>query len=137
MTITIPGKQAGGKPPFWMKRNARKSARIGRKSVGGKSPNLQFLAFAQASKTDAIPSTKKASTLTWEGPAIDLPKGWIREIYKREKGASKGHKDNYWISPKKDMKFRSLVQAKKFLTALKVTKGDKEKANKLRKKNHL
>jgi hypothetical protein len=70
-----------------------------------------------------------------DGPAADLPEGWIQKIYKRESGASKGRKDKHWISPAESIKLKSWVQVTKFLSALN-TEGNELDANELRKKGN-
>mmetsp|Transcript_22394 Transcript_22394/g.47419 ORF Transcript_22394/g.47419 Transcript_22394/m.47419 type:complete len:322 (-) Transcript_22394:601-1566(-) len=69
----------------------------------------------------------------WEGvPDEELdggwPDGWIKKTFARKNGASKGTSDRYWFSPKEKFKFRSMVQVKKFIRALKGAKGDEMKA---------
>jgi len=53
---------------------------------------------------------------------------WVKKVYARKNGASKGTTDRYWFSPKEKFKLRSLVQVKKFLTALAKTNGDEIQA---------
>merc|ERR1712226_1511583 len=54
--------------------------------------------------------SKPQAKLVWEGPpddefgkkALVWPTGWLKRIYKRQSGASAGHYDSYWYSPKGD-----------------------------------
>jgi len=55
---------------------------------------------------------------------------WVKEVYERKQGASKGAKDRYWYSPKEKYKLRSLVQVKRFLKALSASNGDEVIAKK-------
>jgi hypothetical protein len=53
----------------------------------------------------AIPKNDQALapaklTFIFEGPA-EWPKGWTKQIYKRENAATKGCKDCCWITPEK------------------------------------
>jgi len=78
---------------------------------------------------------RKEQAPVWEGPPdedIDggWPKGWLKKVFARKNGASKGSTDRYWYSPKESFKLRSMVQVKKFLKALKETKGDEKMAKK-------
>lgn len=94
-------------------------------------------------KTKATPPKKGKKTKTkvsrkevlpvWTGPPdedIDggWPKGWVKKIFARKNGATKGSTDRYWYSPKEKFKLRSMVQVRKFLKALAETKGDERKA---------
>jgi hypothetical protein len=106
MTVTIPCKQAGGRPPTMM--NA-----IARKSVGGLSPCLLAIP-----KNEVLAPARL--TFILEGPA-EWPEGWTKQICKQKNGATKGRKDCCWITPEKHFKLRSTVEVKKFLTALKAT----------------
>lgn len=78
---------------------------------------------------------RKEQPPVWAGPPdedIDggWPKGWMKRVFARKNGASKGSTDRYWYSPKESFKLRSMVQVKKFLKALKETKGDEKMAKK-------
>ena len=48
--------------------------------------------------------------------------------YSRTGGATKERVDSYWFTPDKKYKLRSMVQVKKFIDAVKKSKGDEEKA---------
>jgi len=85
-------------------------------------------------KTKAKVARKEAFA-EWTGPPnedIDggWPKGWVKKVFARKNGASKGSTDRYWYSPEEKFKLRSIVQVKKFLKALVETKGDEKKAKK-------
>jgi hypothetical protein len=69
----------------------------------------------------------------WEGTPDEpckggWPKGWIKRVFQRKNGASKGHTDRYWYSPISSFKLRSMVEVHKFMTALKAAKGDEATA---------
>ena len=53
---------------------------------------------------------------------------WVKKVYGRTGGATKGRSDKYWYSPKEKFKLRSMTQVKKFLMALAESKGDEIKA---------
>mmetsp|Transcript_33336 Transcript_33336/g.78678 ORF Transcript_33336/g.78678 Transcript_33336/m.78678 type:complete len:346 (-) Transcript_33336:285-1322(-) len=72
----------------------------------------------------------------WEGiPDEDIdggwPEGWVKRLYARKTGATKGATDRYWYSPKEKIRLRSMVQVKKFMRALEDTKGDESKAKEI------
>jgi hypothetical protein len=104
---------------------------IARKSVGGLSPRLQ-LRVEIVQKNEA--SARARSTFISEGP-VEWPKGWTKKIHERKKGATKGRRDCYWITPEKRFKLRSIVEVRKFIVALRAANGDERKA-KLAIKNH-
>jgi len=79
--------------------------------------------------------TRKEPLPVWTGtPDEDIdggwPKGWVKKVYARKNGATKGATDRYWYSPKEKFKLRSMVQVRKFLKALAGTKGDEIMAKK-------
>lgn len=55
---------------------------------------------------------------------------WVKKVFVRNGGATKGQSDRYWFSPKEKYKLRSLVQVRRFLTALAENGGDEIKAKK-------
>jgi hypothetical protein len=55
---------------------------------------------------------------------------WVKKVFSRKNGASKGVTDRYWYSPKEKFKLRSMVQVRKFLKALAGTEGDEKMAKK-------
>jgi Methyl-CpG binding domain len=59
------------------------------------------------------------------------PPGWTRKVFERQSGASKGHRDRYWYSPKMGYKFRSIKQVLHFLADMVTTGADEERAYKL------
>lgn len=82
--------------------------------------------------------TRSEPVPIWEGEPNEKieggwPDGWVKKIFARKHGASKGATDRYWYSPNKKIKLRSLVEVKKFLKALIDTNGDEQKAKKLMK----
>jgi hypothetical protein len=56
---------------------------------------------------------------------------WVKKVFARKNGASKGATDRYWYSPKQKFKLRSMVQVRKFLKALAETKGDEKRAKEM------
>lgn len=72
----------------------------------------------------------------WVGaPTEDLdggwPEGWIKKIFERKSGKTKGGTDRYWFSPDQNYKLRSMIEVKKFMKALEQTNGDEVAAKKL------
>ena len=69
----------------------------------------------------------------WEGPPndrLDLkggwPRGWVKRRFRRLNGKTAGQTDNYWYTPKKGYKLRSMVEVRKFMLALMLHKDDKD-----------
>lgn len=76
---------------------------------------------------------KITSVPVWVGPPDEdlgrkWPDGWIKKVFLRKRGATKGGQDNYWFSPISEKKFRSILEVKRFLTFLKKSKGDEDVA---------
>jgi hypothetical protein len=95
-----------------------------RKSAGGLPPRLQLRAkIVKKNETSA----RARSTFISEGP-VEWPKGWTKKIHERKKGATKGRRDCYWITPEQHYKLRSEVEVRRFTVALKVANGDEKKA---------
>jgi hypothetical protein len=71
-----------------------------------------------------------AAQVIWSGAPDEKlpggwPKGWIKKIYNRSRGP---RIDRYWYSPKLELKLRSLVEVKRFLSALEECSGDEQAA---------
>ena len=74
-------------------------------------------------------SNKSGPQLVSEGPAgPDFPNGWTTKTFRRMSGKSKGQTDQYWFSAKTQKKMRSKVEINRFLSYLKSSNGDEEKA---------
>lgn len=72
----------------------------------------------------------------WEGvPNEPLPGGWpvgwVKKVYERQSGASKGHLDRYWHSPQNNFRLRSMAEVKRFMGCLQSVGGDEILAWKL------
>ena len=65
-------------------------------------------------------SLNKSNTSDW-------PEGWIKRIYIRSTGKTKGDKDRYWYSPA-GRRFRSLAEVRKYLDLLKKHDGNETTA---------
>mmetsp|Transcript_26402 Transcript_26402/g.56606 ORF Transcript_26402/g.56606 Transcript_26402/m.56606 type:complete len:360 (+) Transcript_26402:32-1111(+) len=79
---------------------------------------------------------RKEALPIWTGPPDEKleggwPSGWVKKVFSRKNGASKGSTDRYWYSPNDKIKLRSMVQVTKFLKALEKTKGDEKEAKKI------
>jgi Methyl-CpG binding domain len=76
--------------------------------------------------------------LVWTGTAVgdrintegteDWPDKWVKKVFKRRKGESKGRLDSYWYSPKNGLKFRSLQEIERYMKVAKETDNDEELA---------
>ena len=58
----------------------------------------------------------------WEGVPddvvsfdVDWSKGWTKRTFVRRSGASKGALDNYWYTPQKQYKLRSMKEVERFV----------------------
>ena len=60
----------------------------------------------------------------------DFPSDWTIQHVPRRKGRSKGHVDRYYISPSK-IRFRSIIEVRKFADKLSVCEGNEIKAYEL------
>lgn len=65
---------------------------------------------------ESVPSAAKAKMLS-EGPPTESleggwPEGWVKRVYERASGATKGSTDKYWYSPINGIKLRSIVEGK-------------------------
>jgi hypothetical protein len=82
-----------------------------------------------AGKASSSPGQKAAAAIWIGAPDEKLdggwPKGWRKEIYSRARGP---RTDRYWYSPKLQCKLRSMVEVKKFLSALMECSGDEQAA---------
>jgi len=58
------------------------------------------------------------------------PDGWVKKVFARKGGVSKGQTDRYWFSPKTEKKLRSIVEVKRFTSFLKECDGDEDVAYK-------
>lgn len=66
-------------------------------------------------------------SLCWETHDLFEPQ-WVKKVFVRNGGATKGRGDRYWYSPKEKYKLRSMVQVKRFLKALAENNGNEIKA---------
>lgn len=62
----------------------------------------------------------KSGNLVWTGPPNEKleggwPDGWIKKVFERKNGATKGRLDRYWCPPDEGRHFRSLIEVKRFL----------------------
>mmetsp|Transcript_26919 Transcript_26919/g.48952 ORF Transcript_26919/g.48952 Transcript_26919/m.48952 type:complete len:147 (-) Transcript_26919:154-594(-) len=76
---------------------------------------------------------RKAAVENWSGAPDEpleggWPKGWIKTLVKRQGGATVGHMDRYWYSPKTKKKFRSMTEIKRFFAALAQAGDDEDEA---------
>lgn len=121
-------------------------------SPPAKKAKKQQRASVESDTTNTAAPTKKASlhrksdsaagrakaTEVWSGvpdeklPGYDAwPEGWIKRLFERGSGESKGHTDRYWYSPVKQYKFRSMVEISRFFAAMEKTNHDEEEAWKI------
>lgn len=98
----------------------------------------------KAAVTKGKAKSKKATKRTWRDPMVsegkpdepfpgvgDWPAGWIKRVYQRQAGASKGHCDRYWYTPVLQVRLRSMLEVKRWLAAMKQTGDDEEESQKI------
>jgi hypothetical protein len=102
------------------------------------SSTFQFGRTAPAAPAKRQKTTKSQSPgppsmprQTYSGPPDEpieggWPAGWTKIIVPRKSGAKTP--DKYWYSPIKQLKFRSLVEVKRFMAALATCNGDETEA---------
>lgn len=115
----------------------KKSARAVKKppAVAQKTPiNVKSKAPAKKSQQAKNPKPTKKPP---KAPATEVscgppdepieggwPDGWIKRTFERQSGATKGSRDRYWYTPITQKKLRSMVEVKRFMTALQEGGGD-------------
>ena len=62
------------------------------------------------------------------------PEGWVKKTFERRGTVNTdGRKDNYWYTPKEQLKLRSILEVKRFMSSLEEAGGDEKKARVLSK----
>jgi hypothetical protein len=99
-----------------------------------KSPPIKGKPTQAKSKPNTTTTSSSTTTTDRNGPIcigppdekIDggWPPGWIRTMYQRKSGVSKSRMDRYWISPQQQLRFRSIIDVKRFLIVLQECEGD-------------
>lgn len=110
-------KPAAAAKPAAKKKQKQKAATVPKKAAAAASSNLP-------------------NKVIWSGPPDDdlpggWPEGWTKTRVERKTGTIKGRGDPYWHTPIKKKKLRSMNEVKRFMAALKKTKGDEEEAWKI------
>ena len=87
-------------------------------------------------QTPSKTPTKFSAKEMWRGAPTEpleggWPKGWVKQIVQRQRGATAGTNDAYWYSPKENKKFRSMKEIRSFLGHLEACNGDESEAWKL------
>ena len=96
----------------------------------GASPATTDLGASPEGTINAFGAKKQNAVKVWEGAPDEpleggWPEGWIKKIFERAGGLTKGRGDRYWYSPHKKYKFRSMLEVKKYLGILR-TLGSSE-----------
>ena len=104
-----------------------------RKSGAKKAEKTPIKLTLQKKKNVSDPfGIRKTPILVYEGEpdeevAGGWPRNWIKRVYQRQSGNSKGHTDRYWFSPA-GHKLRSMVQVSRYFKCLEAFNGDESKA---------
>mmetsp|Transcript_28945 Transcript_28945/g.69880 ORF Transcript_28945/g.69880 Transcript_28945/m.69880 type:complete len:453 (-) Transcript_28945:852-2210(-) len=81
-----------------------------------KSPGRGRRASQSKSPARRGPSATRAKLLSEGPPTEELeggwPEGWVKRVFERASGATKGSTDKYWYSPINGVKLRSIVEGK-------------------------
>mmetsp|Transcript_19944 Transcript_19944/g.29977 ORF Transcript_19944/g.29977 Transcript_19944/m.29977 type:complete len:211 (+) Transcript_19944:138-770(+) len=80
--------------------------------------------LVKSKKVTAKKPSKIPPSLVFEGADENLPNGWTKKVFKRNRGATKSRLDTYWFSPRMKNRFRSRTEVKKFLDCLRISEGD-------------
>lgn len=141
--VAVPlAKKADDEKPLSTKMYAKKTAVAAPKKKVAAPKKKVAAPTKKALTAPAKPKSKStaplkggASGLMWEGSPDEplptgssWPTGWIKRVFERRNGATKGQSDRYWYTPIQHYKLRSMVEVKRFLAALKASKGDEPKA---------
>jgi hypothetical protein len=78
------------------------------------------------------------ASLIWEGTPEEKfpdklcpngwPDGWIKRVYERLSGSTKGQHDRYWYTPQYGYKLRSMTEVRNFFACLELVDGDEKLA---------
>ena len=117
-------------PPVKKKAVATKSI-VKEKSM----PKKKSQPSAKASRPSPAGGAGGGPLPIWEGPPDEAleggwPDGWVKKVFQRKSGQSKGSTDRYWYTPIQKYKLRSMVEVKKFIRALEQYGGDEMAAKK-------
>jgi len=95
-----------------------KTSRVAVRHVTPKTPNATS-GSSTPKNTPKTPKTPRTPALLLSTtPVPGLPKGWIAKTFKRSSGKTAGHKDMYFYSPRKEIKFRSMKGCQTFIGIL-------------------
>ena len=112
---------------------ATKNKKVKKVSAVSKTAFRKTLTVGSRLPSESTGKSKGAIEI-WSGlpdeplPGCGWPTGWTKKIFERNTGASKGHTDKYWYSPKTQKKFRSMVEVQRFLTFLGQCDGNEDVA---------
>jgi hypothetical protein len=81
-----------------------------------------------SSKPKKLPAKEVSCGLPDEPLDGGWPAGWVKRVFERASGATKGGHDRYWYSPLTSKKFRSMVEVKRYMVALRDCGGDEDMA---------
>lgn len=107
-------------------RREKLAAQIRKRPNGGKSKKTttkakRSSAFGKPIRAHPIEISRGAPDEPLEG---GWPTGWVRKVYERQSGASKGHRDRYWYTPEKKFKLRSMSDVRKFIAYFKTVRSE-------------
>jgi hypothetical protein len=100
-----------------------------------KGPTTKTVPRKAAKPTKNAVAKAAASAISSGSPDEKLeggwPNGWIKKVFRRQNGATKGGTDSYWYTPEQGYKLRSMKEVKRFMKALTMTNGDEARAKKI------
>mmetsp|Transcript_32073 Transcript_32073/g.48434 ORF Transcript_32073/g.48434 Transcript_32073/m.48434 type:complete len:324 (-) Transcript_32073:2991-3962(-) len=120
---------------------AKKIANVNKKAPIIPPVRIKKTAQTPSRATKTPPKFKKTKPRTPKSTPIPIwvgvpdekleggwPDGWVKKLFERKGGSTKGHRDKYWFSPKTEKKLRSIVEVKKFIKYLEECNGDEDAA---------
>lgn len=84
----------------------------------------KMASFPKSLKVTAKKHSENARTLVFEGVDENLPSGWTKKVFRRNRGLTKSRQDTYWFSPRMKKQFRSKAEVKRFIDCLRRSDGD-------------
>ena len=103
---------------------------------------LPFQEETRAATVDLVPNNTNEPVVFWEGVPPDedwnrlasdvnrectkWPNGWTKKTTVRQRGDSKGGKDQYWYTPYTREKLRSMLEVNQFIAATRIVEADLE-----------
>eukprot|EP00581_Thalassiosira_minuscula_P014343 CAMPEP_0183729786 /NCGR_PEP_ID=MMETSP0737-20130205/31195_1 /TAXON_ID=385413 /ORGANISM="Thalassiosira miniscula, Strain CCMP1093" /LENGTH=641 /DNA_ID=CAMNT_0025962075 /DNA_START=81 /DNA_END=2006 /DNA_ORIENTATION=+ len=86
--------------------------------AGCKAPKTPKTPRSSSTKSGTPKTPKTPAILLFSEAAPNLPKGWTTKTFQRTSGKTAGHRDMYFYSPQREIKFRSMKGCLSFVKIL-------------------